>query len=124
MTFKQTLLQNADNSGARLVYCIGAKALLANQMACANAHLIVSVRKFIPNKKVKKGMVVHAVLIQLKRSFKHRILGHSVKWVSNRVIILKKSDTLPLGSRITRFVSFELRGSNFSRVSSLALGLL
>lgn len=126
MIFKKSSLYAADNSGARVVSCIG---FLENKsyknVARQASHIVVSVKRFIPNKKVRKGAVFHAVIIQtFSRCNSGRMFGHVVSWSSNRMVLMKRNDFVPISSRVTHFVSFALRATNFSRVLSLSLGVL
>ena len=127
MILKKTSLYCADNSGARLLRCINFLKLKSrNCIGYDSTHVVVTVKRFVPHKKVKKGNVYHGVIVQAavcKQPYA-RLFGHRVWWSSNRVVLLKRNDTVPLGSRVTHFVSAKLRSNNFLRIISLALGVL
>lgn len=127
MLANKSSLYSADNSGARLVSCINILRVKSRRrVGYDSSHIIVSVKRFLPHKRVKKGAVYHGVVVQSSSCFQPfgRLLGHRIWWSSNRVVLLKKNDRVPLGSRITHFVSFQLRSNNFSRIISLSLGVL
>jgi ribosomal protein L14 len=127
MIFRKTVLYTADNSGARLLNCINIlRSKSSQRVGYPSSRVIVSIKRFLPNKKVKKGFVYHGILIQTTICARpyERFLGHKVWWSSNRVILLKKNDSSPLSSRVTHFVSAQLRYNNYLRIVSLSLGTL
>jgi large subunit ribosomal protein L14 len=123
MILKETLLKVGDNSGARIVKCI---QTIGNRVAHEGDFVIVSVRKARPFKKVQKGKVYRALVIQCKKPVV-RSMGHVVFFRSNRVVLLKKPegkkiDVSPIGTRISKFVSFFVRKKGFSKILLLSPG--
>jgi len=122
MILKESLLKVADNSGARIVKCIQP---IGSKVGREGGFLIVSVKKARPGKKVQKGRVYKALIIQCRKGFP-RPFGHTVSFRSNRVVLLKKSDkeVLPLGTRISKTLSFELRRLGFLKLLLISPGQL
>ena len=99
----QTMLDVADNSGARSVMCIIIK---------------VSVKEAIPRGKVKKGDVVDAVVVRTKKGVR-RADGSVIRFDSNAAVLLNGQHE-PIGTRIFGPVTRELRGEQFMKIVSLA----
>lgn len=118
----QTLLDVADNSGAKQVLCI--KILGGSKRRYANVGDIikVSIRQAIPKGKVKKGDVMSALVVRTKKGVR-RSDGSLIRFDSNAVVILN-SQLQPIGTRIFGPVTRELRGTKFMRIVSLALEVL
>lgn len=118
MIYKETELYPADNGGAKKMKCIGIEK---KKVGFAGDNVIVTVKNAKWNKKVKKGKVYKAVVVQT-RSLRFRPFGNYVCFFSNRAVILKRGETVPLGSRVNRFIFFELRKRGFLKLSTLAPG--
>jgi len=118
----QTLLDVADNSGAKQVLCI--KVLGGSKRRYANVGDIikVSIRQAIPKGKVKKGDVMNALVVRTKKGVR-RSDGSLIRFDSNAVVILT-AQLQPIGTRIFGPVTRELRGTKFMRIVSLALEVL
>jgi large subunit ribosomal protein L14 len=124
MIFKESLLKVADNSGARIVRCIQS----STQPLREGDFLVVSVRKARPGKKAQKGKVYRALLVQCRKP-SVRSFGHSIGFRSNRVVLLKKSEgkrgeVVPLGSRISKTVSFSVRKAGLTKILLISPGQL
>ena len=114
----QSVLDVADNSGARRVMCI--KVLGGSHRRCANIGDIikVSVKEVIPRGKVKKGDVLNAVVVRTRKGVR-RPDGSLIKFDGNAAVILN-SNLQPIGTRIFGPVTRELRGDKFMKIVSLA----
>jgi len=114
----QTVLEVADNSGARLVKCI--KVLGGSKRRYANIGDVikVSVKEAIPRGKVTKGSVYHAVVVRTKKGIR-RPDGSLISFDSNAVVLLNPQ-LQPIGTRIFGPVTRELRGDKFMKIISLA----
>jgi large subunit ribosomal protein L14 len=114
----QSILDVADNSGARRVMCI--KVLGGSHRRYAGiGHIIkVSVKEAIPRGKVKKGEVLFAVIVRTRKGIR-RPDGSSIRFDDNAVVILN-AQMQPIGTRIFGPVTRELRGENFMKIISLA----
>ena len=114
----QSLLNIADNSGARSVMCI--KVLGGSKRRYANIGDIikVAVREAIPTGKVKKGQVVDALIVRTKKGVR-RPDGSLIRFDSNAVVLLDNK-LEPIGTRIFGPVTRELRDLTFMKIISLA----
>lgn len=118
----QTVLNVADNSGAKRVMCI--KVLGGSKRRYANIGDIikVSIKEAMPRGKVKKGDVMKAVVVRTRKGVR-RADGSAVRFDSNSVVMLNNQDQ-PVGTRIFGPVTRELRMKNFMKIISLALEVL
>ncbi|MDX5298443.1 MAG: 50S ribosomal protein L14 [Gammaproteobacteria bacterium] len=114
----QTILDVADNSGARRVMCI--KVLGGSHRRYANVGDIikVSVKEAIPRGKVRKGQVLKAVVVRT-RSGVRRPDGSLIRFDGNAAVLLNNQDA-PIGTRIFGPVTRELRSEKFMKIISLA----
>jgi large subunit ribosomal protein L14 len=114
----QTVLDVADNSGARRVQCI--KVLGGSKRRYANVGDIikVSVKDAIPRGKVKKGEVYNAVVVRTKKGVR-RPDGSLIRFDGNAAVLLS-NQLQPIGTRIFGPVTRELRTERFMRIISLA----
>ncbi|MCH9769862.1 MAG: 50S ribosomal protein L14 [Gammaproteobacteria bacterium] len=117
----QSVVNVADNSGARRVMCI--KVLGGSKRRYANIGDVikVSIKEAIPRGKVKKGDVMRAVVVRTRKGVR-RDDGSLVRFDSNAVVLLSAQNQ-PIGTRIFGPVTRELR-KNFMRIVSLALEVL
>ena len=114
----QTVLNVADNSGARRVQCI--KVLGGSHRRYANVGDIikVSVKDAIPRGKVKKGEVYNAVVVRTAKGVR-RPDGSVIRFDANAAVILN-NNLQPIGTRIFGPVTRELRSERFMKIISLA----
>lgn len=114
----QTVLDVADNSGAKRVQCI--KVLGGSHRRYANiGDLIkVSVKEAIPRGKVKKGQVLNAVVVRTKKGVR-RSDGSVIRFDVNSAVLLNPASA-PIGTRIFGPVTRELRTEKFMKIISLA----
>lgn len=114
----QSMLDVADNSGARRVMCI--KVLGGSHRRYANVGDVikVSVKEAIPRGKVKKGDVLNAVVVRTRKGVR-RPDGSLIKFDGNAAVMLNGS-LQPIGTRIFGPVTRELRGDKFMKIVSLA----
>ena len=117
-----TMLQVADNSGAKRVCCIKVIGGSKRRYARVGDVIRVSVKECIPRGKVKKGEVLFAVVVRTKSKL-NRADDARINFDSNAVVILK-AQKQPLGTRVFGPVSRELRGELFMRIISLASEVL
>ena len=118
----QTVLEVADNSGARKVQCI--KVLGGSKRRYANIGDVikVSVKEAIPRGKVKKGEVMKAIVVRTCKGVRRQD-GSLIRFDSNAVVLLNNQDQ-PVGTRIFGPVTRELRSTNYMKIVSLALEVL
>ena len=114
----QSLLNIADNSGARSVMCI--KVLGGSKRRYANIGDVikVAVREAIPTGKVKKGQVVDALIVRTKKGVRRRD-GSLIKFDENAAVLLNQQNA-PIGTRVFGPVTRELRSGSFMKILSLA----
>ena len=113
-----SVLDVADNSGAKKVYCIKVLGGSRRRYASIGDVIIVSIREAIPGAKVKKGEVARAVIVRTRRELA-RSDGSFIKFDGNSAVLINK-DLEPIGTRIFGPVARELRAKKFMKIISLA----
>ncbi|MBB1487295.1 50S ribosomal protein L14 [Oceanospirillum sediminis] len=114
----QTMLDVADNSGARRVMCIKVLGGSKRRYARVGDIIKVTVKEAIPRGKVKKGQVLKAVVVRTKQGVR-RPDGSVIRFDGNAAVMLNANDA-PIGTRIFGPVTRELRGEKFMKIISLA----
>jgi len=114
----QTVLNAADNSGARRVQCIKVLGGSHRRYARVGDVIKVSVKDAIPRGKVKKGEVYNAVVVRTRKGIR-RADGSSIRFDQNAAVILN-AKLEPIGTRIFGPVTRELRSERFMKIVSLA----
>ena len=114
----QSMLDVADNSGARSVMCIKVLGGSHRRYAAIGDIIKVSVKEAIPRGKVKKGDVVDAVVVRTKKGVR-RADGSVIRFDSNAAVLLNNQHE-PIGTRIFGPVTRELRSEQFMKSVSLA----
>ncbi|MDQ6982548.1 MAG: 50S ribosomal protein L14 [Mariprofundus sp.] len=114
----ETVLQVADNSGARRVKCIKVLGGSKRRYASVGDVIVVAVKEAMPNGKVKKGEVQRAVVVRTAKEFR-RADGSSIRFDENAAVLLSKQNE-PLGTRIFGPVTRELRNKGYMKIVSLA----
>lgn len=114
----QSVLNVADNSGARRVMCIKVLGGSKRRYAGIGDVIKVSVKEAIPRAKVKKGDVLNAVIVRTAKGVR-RPDGSLIRFDRNAVVLLS-NQLQPIGTRIFGPVTRELRGENFMKIISLA----
>jgi large subunit ribosomal protein L14 len=114
----QTILNIADNSGARSVMCI--KVLGGSKRRYANIGDVikVAIREAIPQGKVKKGQVVDALVVRTRKGVRRRD-GSLIKFVENAAVLIG-GNKAPIGTRVFGPVTRELREGKHMKILSLA----
>ena len=118
MIQRQTVLEAADNSGARRVQCI--KVLGGSKRRYANVGDVikVSVKDAIPRGKVKKGEIYNAVVVRTRKGVRRKD-GSLIRFDGNAAVLLN-ARLEPIGTRIFGPVTRELRTNQFMKIISLA----
>ena len=114
----QSMLDVADNSGARRVMCIKVLGGSKRRYAGIGDVVKVSVKDAIPRGKVKKGDVLSAVIVRTKKGVRRRD-GSAIRFDGNAVVLLN-NQMQPIGTRVFGPITRELRGENFMKIISLA----
>ena len=118
MIQQETVLDVADNSGARKVQCIKVLGGSKRRYASVGDIIVVSVKEAIPNSRVKKGTVHKAVVVRTAKELS-RADGTYVRFDNNSAVLINASKE-PIGNRIFGPVARELRKKNFMKIISLA----
>lgn len=114
----QTVLDVADNSGAKKVQCIKVIGGSHRRYAGVGDIIKVSVKDAIPRGKVKKGDVYNAVVVRTAKGVR-RADGSVIRFDGNAAVLLNNK-LEPIGTRIFGPVTRELRGEKFMKIVSLA----
>ena len=114
----QTILEIADNSGARKVMCIKVLGGSKRRYARVGDVIKVAIKEAIPTGRVKKGQVAEAVVVRTKKDIKSED-GSSIRFDDNAAVLVN-TQKQPIGTRIFGPVSRELRSKDFMRIISLA----
>jgi large subunit ribosomal protein L14 len=114
----QSILNAADNSGAKTLMCIKVLGGTRRRYASVGDVIKVSVRDAIPRGKVKKGEVYDAVIVRTRRGVR-RADGSLIKFDGNAAVLLSNK-LEPIGTRIFGPVTRELRTVQFMKIISLA----
>ncbi|MDN3518749.1 50S ribosomal protein L14 [Aquisalimonas lutea] len=114
----QTVLDAADNSGARKVQCIKVLGGSRRRYAAIGDIIKVSVKDAIPRGRVKKGEVYNAVVVRSRKGVR-RADGSVIRFDGNAAVLLNNQLT-PVGTRVFGPVTRELRTTQFMRIISLA----
>ncbi len=114
----QSILDVADNSGAKRVMCIKVLGGSHHMIANLGDVIVVSIKAALPNGKVKKGDVHRALIVRTKSGVR-RPDGSNIKFDGNAVVLLNKQGE-PIGTRVFGPVTRELRAKKFLKIVSLA----
>ena len=114
----RTILNVADNSGAKRLMCIKVLGGSKRRYAAVGDVIKVSVKDAIPRGKVKKGEVYDAVVVRTRRGVR-RSDGSLIKFDGNAAVLLTNK-LEPIGTRIFGPVTRELRNVQFMKIISLA----
>ena len=114
----QTMLNVADNSGARKVQCIKVLGGSKRRYAGLGDVTICSVKEAAPNGNVKKGDVVRCVIVRVKKEVR-RNDGSYIRFDQNAAVLIN-NDGAPKGTRIFGPVARELRDKKYMKIVSLA----
>jgi len=114
----ESRLTVADNSGAKVLYCIKVLGGSKRRYAGVGDIVVVSVKEAIPNAKVKKGDVMKAVVVRTKKEIR-RNDGSYIRFDDNSAVLISQTKE-PIGTRIFGPVARELRAKRFMKIISLA----
>jgi len=114
----QTNLDVADNSGARRVMCIKVLGGSKRRYATVGDIIVVSIKEAIPRGKVKKGDVMKAVVVRVRKDIR-RADGSVLRFDRNAAVLINNQSE-PVGTRIFGPVPREQRAKNHMKIISLA----
>ena len=114
----QSVLQVADNTGARRVACVKVLGGSQRRYASVGDIIVVSVKEALPNSRVKKKQLHRAVVVRTKKEIA-RADGSYIRFDDNSVVLVDANREL-IGTRIFGPVARELRAKRFMKIVSLA----
>lgn len=118
MIQERTMLEVADNSGAKKLQVIRVTGSTRKRFAYLGDIVKVTVKKAIPGGTVKKSDVLNAVIVRTRKEVR-RADGSYIRFDQNAAVILDK-DKQPVGTRIFGPIARELRSAGYSKIISLA----
>jgi large subunit ribosomal protein L14 len=118
MIQNQSVLDVADNSGAKKVMCIKVLGGSKRRYATVGDVIVVSVKEASPDGKAKKGEVARAVVVRTSKEIR-RVDGSYIRFDTNAAVLISK-DKEPVGSRVFGPVARELKDKDFHRIVSMA----
>ena len=122
MIQNQSVLDVADNSGAKKVMCIKVVGGSHRRYASVGDIIVVSVKEASPTGKMRKGQVARAVVVRTSKEMRRRD-GSYIRFDTNSAVLVS-ADGEPIGTRIFGPVARELRSKNFTKIASLAKEVL
>lgn len=114
----KSVLDVADNSGARRVVCVKVLGGSRRRYASIGDVIVVAVKEAIPNSKIAKGSVHKAVVVRTAKEVA-RDDGSFIRFDDNSAVLIN-AQLEPIGTRIFGPVARELRGKKFMKIISLA----
>jgi len=118
MILTKSVLDVADNSGAKKVVCVKVLGGSKRRYASVGDIIVVAVREAIPNSKIAKGSVHKAVIVRTAKELLRKD-GSLIKFDDNSAVLINQNKE-PVGTRIFGPVARELRGRKFTKIVSLA----
>lgn len=115
----RTILKSADNTGAKKIQCIRVLGGYRKRYANIGDIVTVSIKEAQPHSMVKKGEVLHAVIVRTRKGIR-RDNGIYVRFDDNAAVIIDKKTKEPKGTRIFGPVARDLRNKGLTKIISLA----
>lgn len=119
MVHERTMLQVADNTGAKLLQVIRVLGNTGRRYAYLGDVIVASVKVAEPRGSVKKSDVVRAVIVRVHKEQK-RADGSAIRFDDNAAVILQKESVEPIGTRVFGPIAREVRAKGFQKIVSLA----
>ncbi|MDO8519010.1 MAG: 50S ribosomal protein L14 [Deltaproteobacteria bacterium] len=113
-----SVLNSADNSGAKKLFCIKVLGGTHRRYATIGDIIVVAVKEALPNAKVKKGDVKKGVIVRTRKEIR-RPDGTHIRFDENSIVLIDQAGE-PIGTRIFGPVARELRAKKFMKIISLA----
>ena len=118
----RSMLKVADNSGAKIIQCIGVPGGTRKRYAQIGDIIVGAVKKAEPRKLVKKHDVVKAVIVRQRKEFKRKD-GSYIRFDDNAVVVLGEGK-MPKGGRVFGPIAKELKEKGFDQIAQMAVELL
>jgi large subunit ribosomal protein L14 len=119
MIQEQSMLNVADNAGARKVKCIKVLGGYKRRYANIGDIITAAVKEATPHALIKKGDVVHAVIVRTKKGVRRKD-GTCLRFDDNACIVVDKEKKEPKGTRVFGPIAREVRRAGFIKIASLA----
>lgn len=119
MIQSRTMLKVADNTGAKKLQCIKVLGGYKRRYATVGNIITVTVKEAVPHSLVKKGQVLHAVIVRTRKEVRRKD-GSYARFDDNAAVIVDEKTKEPRGTRIFGPVARELRDKGFTKIVSLA----
>ena len=119
MVQHRSILEVADNSGAKRLQVIGVLGGYRKRYARVGDIVVVAVKEAEPHTQIKKGSVAHAVIVRTKKEIR-RHTGIYVRFDDNAAVLFDQKSKEPKGTRIFGPIARELRAKGFNKIISLA----
>ena len=113
-----TILEVADNSGAKRISCINTRGVGASRYGYLGDTITAAVKEASPDGTVKKGQVVQAVIVRTRKERRRRD-GSYIRFDTNAAVLINEAKE-PVGTRVFGPVARELRERRFMKIVSLA----
>jgi len=118
----ESVLDVADNTGAKKILCIKVLGGSKRRYASVGDVIIASVKEAAPHGRIKKGEVTRAVVVRTSKELRRKD-GSYIRFDTNSAVLIN-NDGEPIGTRIFGPVARELRAKNFLKIASLAKEVL
>ena len=118
----ESVLDVADNTGAKKILCIKVLGGSKRRYASVGDVIIASVKEAAPHGRIKKGEVTRAVIVRTSKELRRKD-GSYIRFDTNSAVLIN-TDGEPVGTRIFGPVARELRAKNFMKIASLAKEVL
>jgi large subunit ribosomal protein L14 len=115
----RSILKSADNTGAKRIMVIKVLGGYKKRYARLGDIVTVTIKQAVPHSLVKKGQVLHAVIVRTKKE-QRRSDGTYIRFDENAGVIIDKASQEPKGTRIFGPIARELRAKGFTKIISLA----
>lgn len=115
----RTMLNSADNTGAKKLQCIRVLGGYRKRYARVGDIITCAIKEAIPHSQVKKGDVVHAVIVRTRKEIRRKD-GTFIRFDNNAAVIVDTDNKDPKGTRIFGPVARELKEKGFTKIISLA----
>lgn len=119
MVQPRSMIKVADNTGAKIVQCIRVLGGYRKRYACIGEIITCAVKEATPHATVKKGDVVHAVIVRTKKEIRRKD-GSYLRFDENACVVIDKEKKEPKGTRIFGPIAREVRQMGFLKIASLA----
>ncbi len=119
MIQKESKLKIADNTGAKIVQCIGVLGGTKKRYARVGEIITITVKQAVPHSMVKKGDILPAVIVRTTKEIRRKD-GSYVRFDDNACVIIDKKTKEPKGTRIFGPIPREVRRAGYFKIASLA----